>query len=193
MLSSPAEQRATVLANQTDGATKARCEGKGTQGLGKFVAIQKIGAAIHARRGEAAPPGSPSLAQPANEFGPHVCLMDLLAGLAGDDTVGVGREVYEASASSRCITQFEFGDEPFLPHALRTECQAQIARALVVKVAIEFPGEADAAMRLRVFFRGEVEGLRRGDTRGGCGERKFARVRRKRPGAEIGIRARELV
>jgi hypothetical protein len=92
---------------------------------------------------------------------------------------------YAALLSSSWVTSFSF--------QLGPERQAQLARALVEKMAIHFPGEADAAMRLRAFLRRIVESLRGGDAGGRRRERQFARIGRKCPGAVIGVGARQLV
>src|SRR5207247_1121555 len=91
------------------------------------------------------------------------------------------------------VREFELADQFVLPGALRAKAQAQLLRALVEEVAIGFPGEAHAAMGLSVFLRREVESLRRRNARRRGGERKLARIGRKRPGAVVGIRTRQLV
>src|SRR6185312_11724345 len=74
------------------------------------------------------------------------------------------------------VALLQFADQLVLPGALRPQREPQLLGALVVEVAVRLPGEADAAVGLGVLLRRVVEGLRRGDARGGGGQRELARA-----------------
>src|ERR1041385_7129868 len=88
----------------------------------------------------------------------------------------------------RRVAPFQRGDEPILPvWRAANRCRQQFGPA-IVEMTVGLPGEADAAMRLDVLLRREVESVSCGDSGGGAGDRQLRSAGGDGPGPVISVR-----
>ena len=92
-------------------------------------------------------------------------------------------------SASGGVAAVQFADQAVFPAPDRAQRQAQLPRPAVIEMAVEFPGEAHAAMDLDVFLGGEMKGLAARYPRRRRRHAQFRRIGVERPGAVIGVRA----